>query len=248
MTMLTPSKLQRLGCALALVAAAGGTPAATWDWQASSGLRPSDAGAIARLATGSASDPLLPGGPLRLHSGAEDEWMFYMSIGQQLAMPEQLELSFTARLVDLHSSSPLRSALTVVANLEGGRGATLVIGSGAVSFLRWDDLAFNSTVALDTSVHHDYRLAISGPQNGAPMKLYVDGVQRLSDHVSQGSLYTPHARIWFGDASYVASGTSEWLSFSHNAAAVPEPAAMALLLAGLGLVGGIARRRGGAAS
>ena len=245
MHTLTGAALARLLLAVAAACCATtAARAAIWDWQAASGARPDALGGIARVATGiDSSDALAPGGPLRLHTGDSEEWMFYMAIGRQLDMPEQLDLSFTARLVDMHGTSPLRSPLAVVANLVGGRGVTILITDGAVGLLRHDDQAFSSRFVLDTTVFHDYRLVVSGPQNGAPIDLYVDGVKRLRDNVSQGVLYTPHARIAFGDSSFVAGGSSEWLRFSHNAAAVPEPGAWALLLAGLAAVGGMARRR-----
>lgn len=228
----------RAAALAACAVASAATSAATYEWTAGSGLRPDLVGAMARVATGAASDALAPGGPLSLRSGDDEEWMYYLSIGRQLEMPEQLDLSFTARYVAGHTDTPLRSPLMVGANLVGGRGATLVIGDGAVSFLRHDDAAFSSTHALDTSQFHDYRLVVSGPQNGAPLALFVDGVQRLSDHLSQGSLYTPHARIWFGDSTWGAGGVSEWQRFSHNAAAaVPEPgSALLLALGGMGLL------------
>lgn len=233
--------LRRLGAVVSALALVGSAQAAQWNWNASSGKLPSQAGAIARVATGSASDTLLPGGPLRLNSGEDAEWMYYMSIGNQLDMPDQLDMSFTARYVEGHSASPWRSPLMVAANLVGGRGVTIVISDTAVSILRYDDAGFSSSYALDTLQYHDYRLAISGPENGAPVDLYVDGVKRLRDNVSQGSLYTPHARIFFGDGTWGASGSSEWLSFSHNAAVVPEPGTWALMLCGLGLLAGSRR-------
>lgn len=223
----------------------GTAQAADYRWDASSGLRPDQVGSMDRVATGlGPSDTLVPGGALRLGTGDVEEWMFYMAIGRQLDMPEQLDLSFTARLVDISSVSPLRSPLAVVANLVGGRGVVIEVTDGAVSLLRYDDLAFSSTYRLDTRQFHDYRLVVSGPQNGAPIDLYVDGVKRLRDNVNQGSLYTPHARIVFGDSSFAAGGTSEWLSFSHNAAAVPEPQTWALWLLGFGVTAaGLWRRR-----
>lgn len=239
----TPSRRPLAISILCLCAAAGTAQAADWSWQASSGQRPDADGAMSRVATGRATDTLSAGEPLRLSSGNLDEWMFYTAVSSQLDMPEQLALSFTARYVAGQTESPLRSPLQVGAILEGQRGVHIVISDTAVSILRHDDAAFSATYAMDTTQFHDYRLMVSGPENGAPLALYVDDVLRLSGHVAQGSLFVGGPRIYFGDGSYGAGGSSEWLSFAHNAGVVPEPGALALMVAGLAAVGGIARRR-----
>jgi hypothetical protein len=238
-----PLLLPALCVGIGLGLAAAPAQAADWSWQASSGQRPDADGAMSRVATGRANDVLAVGEPLRLSSGNLDEWMFYTAVSSQLDMPEQLALSFTARYVAGQTESPLRSPLQVGAILEGNRGLHILISDGAVSFLRHDDAGFSATYAMDTTQFHDYRLWVSGPENGAPMALYVDGVLRLSGHIAQGSPFVGGPRIYFGDGSYAATGSTEWLAFAHNAAAVPEPGALALMLAGFAAVSGVARRR-----
>jgi hypothetical protein len=100
---------------------------------------------MSRVATGRATDTLQPGQPLRLTSGNLDGCMFYPAVSSQLDVPEQLELSFTARQVSGQTDSPLRSPLAVGAILEGRRGAHIVISDTAVSILCHGDAAFSAT-------------------------------------------------------------------------------------------------------
>jgi hypothetical protein len=218
---------------LALLAA-GPASADTYAWSAASGQRPDATGAFTRVASGSANDGFTAAGALQLNSGAHSEYMHYLASGAQLAMPQQLVLAFSARYVDGSSASSLRSPLMVSANFDGGAGALLMIDGRSASFIEGSDLHATPGAQLLPGEFHHYRLTFFGQAVGDAVQLEIDGVPRYTYSLQQNANnYPGHARIWFGDATLYASGSSEWLNFSHNAAApVPEPASALLLAAG----------------
>lgn len=160
--------------------------------------------------------------------------MHCIASGAQLAMPNQLVLEFTARYVNGSSASTLRSPLMVNVNFEGGAGALLMVDGRSASFIEGSDLHATPGAQLSPDQVHHYRLSFSGQSVGDAVRLEIDGVPRYTYSLQQNANnYPTDARIWFGDGTLYAGGTSEWLSFSHNAAApVAEPASALLMAAG----------------
>ena len=62
---------------------------------------------------------------------------------------------------------------------------------------------------------------------------------RMREGVDTLSTVAVPTRVGFADGATAASGVAEWKSFSHNASAVPEPSAWAIMLGSVGMfVGG----------
>lgn len=244
--------LRRTGCALALMVAGVGADAATWHWTAASGLTPDQTGGFSLLTQGDVQSTLLPGGPLVLESSnSRFDLLTYRASGSQLVMRNDLVVEFTARFID--SAPPiagsLRSPMMVNVSFGDHVGASMIITERAASFNYGHDQQVAPGAQLDPLVFYEHRLVFSGTTTAGTVSHYTNGEHRYTMPLQQNSsLFSADARIQFGDMTDQFGGTSEWLSFSHNAVPVPEPGAMALLLAGLAVVGGVARRRGGVAS
>lgn len=238
--------------ATALLVATGAAQAADWSWQASSGLLPREqpGGMASFLQTSSPGGYTIQTHPdlLRISSTALVDRVAFAVRGSDLLLPAQADVRFTARDAGGNTVAPLIRTHTMVSVGFGQQqGLILGLGGGEVFLVKGDDSGRLASAAVDTTVFHDYRIMTSGTQWGDAVSVYVDGALRLQSTVQQGPLHwTSDPRLWFGDGTQYASGSSEWTQFSHNLAAVPEPGSMALLLAGLALVGGVARRRGGA--
>ncbi|MBT9490118.1 MAG: PEP-CTERM sorting domain-containing protein [Rubrivivax sp.] len=163
-------------------------------------------------------------------------------------MRDDLVVEFTARFID---SSPLiegslRSPMMVSVSFGNHVGASMIITERAASFNYGHDQQVAPGAQLDPLVFYDHRLVFSGTTTEGTVTHYTNGELRYRMPLQQNtSLFSADARIQFGDMTDQFGGTSEWLRFAYHAAPVPEPGAMAMLLAGLAVVGGIARRRGG---
>jgi hypothetical protein len=107
-------------------------------------------------------------------------------------------------------------------------------------FVHGADVAFDTTAAL-----HSYTLAIANQQYqlSANGSLLLSGA--LKDYTPGGAPYTTPNFIFFGDDT--SRGTSITQMASMTLTPVPEPAALALWLAGLAAVGGTAVFRRSAA-
>jgi hypothetical protein len=223
--------------------------AATFEWTADSGLTPDQTGAFSLISRGNVSATPLPGGPLVLESLNDPfDLLTYRASGSQLQMHDALVVEFTTRFVDSVPlvEGSLRSPLMVQVNFGNHVGASLMITERFAAFNYGHDQNIAPGAQLDWYSLNQHRLEFSGTTTAGTVSHYINGVYRYSMPLQQGaSLFSADARIQFGDVTQQFGGTSEWLSFSHNAAPVPEPAAMVLLLAGLAVVGGVARRRGG---
>lgn len=229
---------------------AGGAHAATFEWTAASGQTPDQTGAFSLLAQGDVAATLQPGGPLVLESSANrGDMLAYRASGEQLQMHDHLVVEFTTRFIDSVPlvEGSLRSPLQVNVSFGDHVGANLMITERFAAFNYGHDQNIAPGAQLDPLVFYQHRLVFNGTTTAGTVSHYTNGEHRYTMPLQQGaSLFSAEARILFGDMTIAFGGTSEWLSFSHNAAPVPEPDAMALLLAGLAVVGGVARRRGGA--
>lgn len=233
---------------LAALLLAGSAHAATYEWTAASGQTPDQAGAFSLLAQGDVQATLQPGGPLVLESSANRlDMLAYGASGAQLQLHDHLVVEFTTRFV---SSVPLvqgslRSPMMVNVSFGNHVGANLMITERFAAFNYGHDQNIAPGAQLDPLVFYHHRLVFSGTTTAGTVSHYTNGEYRYTMPLQQGvSLFSADARIVFGDMTTAFGGNSEWLSFSHNAAPVPEPGAMALLLAGLVVLGSIARRRG----
>ncbi|MBT9503564.1 MAG: PEP-CTERM sorting domain-containing protein [Burkholderiaceae bacterium] len=128
---------------------------------------------------------------------------------------------------------------------ESGRIAVLEIRKDLIYIRNGDNSAGDSAVVDTDEAFHTYRMEALGTAAGTTVNVYQDGLLVLSDN----ALYAAGggASVSWGEASTLATGTTQWKRVSHNMAAVavtpvPEPGTWALWAAGLAAVGFSARR------
>jgi hypothetical protein len=236
--------------AVVAVLSAGVTPvhAILLDWQATSGLKPDEIGTPFTLVdTSAANDPALSLGVLTLDTDADSELMTYTQAGATLDMSATPVIEFNMRMVSQSSIDfpLLRTGAAVGITTLGNAGTALYIGIDEVFFLTNGGLHGDDNNTIDTDgSFYDYRIEIDGLTAGSAVRLYQDNVEVLSDVLFNDSgNHGSGARIYFGNNTSVAHGTSEWTSFEHNALAVPEPGTCVLAILGLLTLGAMRRRR-----
>jgi hypothetical protein len=243
------SMLLRAACALTL---AGPAYADGFEWTAASGLTPDQTGGFSLVTQGDVQATLLPGGPLVLASfDTRFDLLTYRASGSQIQMHDAVVVEFTTRFVESVPlvEGSLRSPLMVSVSFGNHVGASLMITERFAAFNYGHDQQIAPGAQLDWYSLNHHRLEFSGTTTDGRVRHLINGEYRYSMPLQQSAvLFSADARIQFGDMTEQFGGTSEWLSFSHNAAPVPEPGSWALMLAGLAVVGGIARRRGGVAA
>jgi hypothetical protein len=93
---------------------------------------------------------------------------------------------------------------------------------------------------------HTYRLEVDGQADGDQVRAYQDGVELLA---ASSVFYNGGTRSAFwGDATILSYGSSEWLAVSTNVAVVPVPAAAWLMGSAVVALMGARRRGTGACS
>jgi len=200
-------------------------------WEASSGLMPDQIGNPYTLVDTSVKDPILSSGILTIDTDIDSELMLYSMTGSTLAMPVAPVIEFNMRM-DSHSTSfpTLRTGAAVSITTQNSVGNVVYIGIDEVFFLTSGG-AQGPTANIDTDTSfHDYRIEVAGLSSGSTISLFQDNSLVLSHVlVTDAPNYGNEERIFFGNNTTVAHGTSEWVSFQHNAAAVPEPSSLFLV-------------------
>ncbi len=224
----------------ALVALAGAASGATYSWNAASGLFPNQVDPTMVLTdTATPEDPSLSGGVLTLSTSANAELMNYQQTGPAIAMPAILQIDANLRWVSGNSfagpTSP-RTPVNIFFTTSAGVGNTLFIGEDRLFLLGAPDV-MGPSVVVDTEAFHDYRITVNGTAAGSAIQVLQDNIPVLSGTIFNGGVTLFGAeRVGFGDGTTLAQGVSEFKSFSHNAAAVPEPScALALCALAMGL-------------
>lgn len=241
------SSLTKLTCAAAAFAAVvSATPATAGplitDWYASGGTPASVSPAWVLSGSGSS----LAGGVLTIRG--KTYW------GQYPSTPGFNSLqafSVEARLRVLSNSSSLdsREGTNIVFAQGPTNGNALFIGNGRI-FINNGDVSRGSTAFVDTADFHTYRIDVGAPAvvgGLSTISVSYDGVTKLTGSTFSSVPFSGYdQRFFFGGGSSYASGVSEW-QFVRNsiatAAAVPEPASWAMLVAGFTIVGTATRRR-----
>jgi len=213
-------------------------------WEASSGLTPDQVG-YGLFDSSVPEDPILSPTELTLANDALTETMYYRMDEADLLLPGTIEISFRMRFVS--------GASTFVGRAPAGVFATTAPGVGVALYIGGDEIFLNSgsiysrgpeNTGVDTdSSFHDYLIRIEGAASGSPASVFQDGNLVLAGaSITSASDNGADNRIGFGEITVHAFGASEWQSFSHNAAVIPEPTTFTLLTLGsLALV--MVRRR-----
>ena len=231
-----------LSLALSLFSLSASSIAATYSWNASSGLFPNQIDASMALNDASPTfDPALAGGVLTLQT-AVSESMFYLQPAVSLSMPVNLEIDFTVRYVSGSTTKPGETHIGIFFDTADNVGGIVMVRLGSVTSTAPGGAVRQNATANTDDTLHDYRIAVSGTTLGSSFTVYQDSVPLLTDTLSASPALE---RIGFGDGATAAFGAAEWKSFSHNAA-VPEPSAWAMMLGSVGMLAGCRRfgRRG----
>jgi hypothetical protein len=245
--------LRTLAASAMWAAAALPAHAAVVTWHATDGTTPDAAVPQWDLVdSASPENPVLAGGVLSLATNALAERMYYSMDGADADFSGQTSYWLEARLrVNTQSltSGWWRAPVTMGIGFAGGGLAIFELRRDYV-YLRDGDnsrAAFRNDLDTDDDFH-TWRMEVLGSTAGSTVKVYQDGNLVLSD----SSVYNFGSgdRVFWGDASVIAGGRSEWTYVSTNLAALagtgttPVSAPGSLALAATGLVALGALRRG----
>ena len=188
-------------------------------YEASSGVFPDEVCPPWTLVnTASPEDPSLSGGKLIISTSTNVENMFYIQSAPDIAAPDPLIIEARVRFVSGSASTPVRAPILIGFTTSPSEGNALFIGAGEI-FLLVDDLVKGASANVDTNDDfHTYRIEVSGTGS---VEVFYDGVSTLI-----GSTFTSATangnveRVFWGEASSLALGTSEWEFVRHNASTV----------------------------
>ena len=237
------SRTAALGLMLTMLGTTASAVEATWT--AASGLLPDQAGLGWALTDNASPEaPVLSNDVLTLQTSTNSELLHYSLDGAALDMDTATPYWIEARVKYVSGGQTAgwwRAPIFLGIRAANGVLATLEIRSDLI-FTRQGDNSLGQQAVVDTNGDfHTYRLELAGTAPGSMVNVYQDGLLVLSDNAAYDT--TGSARVFWGDASTLAFGRSDWTYVSTNLAAVPEPTPAALFAAGLGVLAMRARRR-----
>lgn len=197
--------------------------AATYVWNASSGLYPDQVPTMTLFNSSSPEDPLLSGGALILGNDSNAEQMYYDAASDDLAFSDPLTITTEVRVLSSTTINPARAGAGITFSTAASIGNMLCLDDDEI-FLLSENLTRGSTALVNTNSFHTYRIEVAGILSGSSIMVYQDDVLLLTGELfTDSNTFGSDAHISFGEISGIAGGTSEWRSFTHTVSAVPEP-------------------------
>ena len=223
-----------------LLSLAGHAAGSLQDWSAASGL---PGGSWTATGAGAAIDSSI----LTIDTSVIGSNGYFLQ--SDVITKDGISLEASARYVSGYAADPARQSMVIAVTQGNNWGNGLYIGNGEI-FILSDNMVKGLSATVDThDSFHTYKIEV-GATNGvgpASFNVYYDGTLKLSGSTFNSTDANGNNQsVYWGEGSSLAYGQSEW-AFVRNTAPIPEPETYAMLLAGLGLIGGMARRHGSAA-
>ena len=157
--------------------------------------------------------------------------MTYRMEENQLEFASLTQIDFRMRFVTGSENFDQRGGALVSVYVDDDIFTNLWFRSDEVFTTTGSDVRDTSNMTIDTDdVFHNYQLIINGTNPGDTVQLFQDGSLVLTSQLFTAGLVGLQgaSRIAFGEGTGAETGTTDWQSFSHNAA-VPEPSSTLLL-------------------
>jgi hypothetical protein len=186
------------------------------DWNAGDGKFPEQACPAWELTDTAAQNPVFSAGKLRLSTSTNSEIMDYIQYEPDIAFPATPFIEARMRFVSGTSTTSVKTAAVIGFTTAPTVGNTLFIGQDEI-FLLANASTRSATAFVDTNdAFHTYRIELGA---GGTITVFYDGNQILTgatfaDVNHNGNL----RRIFWGDGTLTAAGTSDWEFVRHNAA------------------------------
>lgn len=167
--------------------------------------------------------------------------MYYAQAGEMVDTSGSFVIEARLRYVSGATDHPDRTGSSI--------GFVTAPNIGNALFIHDDEVFFNSgnmdkgpSALVDTNdAFHTYRIEVSADGS---LALYYDSLPILTAATFFSEPFNgPTQGVMWGDGTFLASATSEWSSFSHNALAVPLPASAWLFGSAVAALGLTRQRR-----
>lgn len=205
--------------AFILIACSYGVTAATFSWEARSGLWPYEIDPTMTANYDSGSAPVLSANYLALGTPVSpySDHCYVVQGGANLTAPAQLIIETEFKVVRSESGTANGAGVFLVWVFGGNTSALRFLpGEMWLQSNGGSGRGPSATVA-NTDDFHRYRIEVDNPTAlGSAIRVYYDGTLVIT-----GQTYSDPggaASIYFGEGSSLGSGMSYWRSFSHNAA------------------------------
>lgn len=219
--MINIRTVRRLAVALAIVGSLiANTNASVISWEASSGLTPDQVGFTLNDSS-NPETPVLTNATLTLSNDSSSERMYYSTKEPEtsLLFPAIFEASFRMRYVSGSQNHAGRTPSSVFVATSPNVGSGLCIDKDRIYLVKSWTTPGPSVVVDTDDTFHDYLMRIDGTE----VTIFQDGNLVLSGTtINSTEDISANPEVAFGDCTTLESGTSEWKSFSHNAAVAED--------------------------
>lgn len=186
-------------------------------WLSSSGVLPNAACTPWTLVdTAAAKNPVLSTGFVTLATDSNAENMYYVQTGADLVTPATLIIDARVRVASGSSSDASRAPAVVLARYGSPLRTVAFYLSTTEVFLTSADLTKgNAANVATTDSPHNYHIEVNTTTHAIDVKR--DSVSTITGTAYVEPDVAATAIVAWGEGSILATGTSEWVSVTHNA-------------------------------